>query len=168
MKKRLLLLNQLLLCLTMFAQVPFVGGRPINHAIRDLTFPVDSVRIGLDASRDTTVSRADFELRFSGIEILEADGWLESAFAKFLPYPGAKAYHAYVCPADAQAAYTRLDDQLVRDYTAFGRVDAVGLPAGDYRLRIVPVDSADMEITLAVSRAMTEARLACGLVFPAD
>ena len=151
MKKRLLLLNQLLLCLTVFAQVPFAGGRPINHAIRDLTFPADSVRIGLDASRDTTVSRADFELRFSGVEILEADGWLESAFAKFLPYPGAKAYHAYVCPADAQAAYTRLDDQLVRDYTAFGRVDAVGLPAGDYCLRIVPVDSADMEITLAAA-----------------
>jgi len=132
------------------AQVPFVKGNLVNQTIRDLTFPNDSVRMSFTDNRDTTVCRKDFEVLFSKVEILESEGWLESAYAKFLKYPGAKSYHAYI-KRDNDNAFTRLDDQLVRDYDAFGRVDAVGLTAGDYRLRIVPVDSAGTEIAAAAT-----------------
>ncbi|MBQ9668057.1 MAG: pectate lyase [Prevotella sp.] len=148
--KRLTLLSLLSVCLYLQAQVPFADGKVINRPIRELTFPDDSVRLSLADERDTTILRSDFEVRFAGIEILEAQGWLESAYAKFVKYPGAKAYHAYV-RREGDGDYVRLDNQLVRDYDVYGRVDAVGLPAGDYRLRIVPVDSDGVEISLAAS-----------------
>lgn len=148
--KRLLPLFVCFTCIFVQAQVPFIDGKVVNQAIHEMTFPADSVRLMLSNECDTTVSRSDFEVRFAGVEILEAQGWLETAYATFVKYPGAKAYHAYV-RRDADTGYTRLDDQLVRDYDVYGRVDAVGLPAGQYRLRIVPVDSADVEIDLAAT-----------------
>lgn len=72
------------------------------------------------------------------VVITAAEGWLETAWAEWTPLPEAEGYNAYVA-ADGAAAWTRLDGELVRNYGSYGRVDALGLKAGSYRLRVVPV-----------------------------
>ena len=81
-----------------------------------------------------------------GIQIIEARGWLESAYVKFGLVENAKSYHAYI-KGGQYADYTRMDDQLVRSYGSYGRADMVGLQAGTYSMKIVPVDGDGAELT---------------------
>ena len=74
------------------------------------------------------------------VQITEANGWLESAYAKFALLDGAKNYHVYI-KGGQYTEYTKVDDQLVRNYGTYGRVDVVGLQAGTYMMKIVPVDA---------------------------
>lgn len=68
---------------------------------------------------------------------LTASGWFESGYATWTKADG-YTYHVYV-RSTADADWTRLDDELVREYPTYGRADAVGLRAGDYTFRVVPV-----------------------------
>lgn len=73
------------------------------------------------------------------VKILESKGWHESAFAKWEPFSNATSYVAYI-KGGQYAEYTKLDDQLVRNYGTYGRADATGLIAADnYSIKIVPV-----------------------------
>lgn len=71
------------------------------------------------------------------VEILEAKGWQESAYVKWKPFTGADTYKVYV-KGGQYADWTKLDDQLVRDYGSYGRADAVGLMAGIYSFKVIP------------------------------
>ena len=91
-----------------------------------------------------------------GIQIVEAQGWLESAYVKFGLVEGAKSYHAYI-KGGQFGDFTKMDDQLVRNYGSYGRADMVGLQAGTYEMKIVPVDAEGAEMTAqAVSAANLE------------
>ena len=91
-----------------------------------------------------------------GIQIVEAQGWLESAYVKFGLVEGAKSYHAYI-KGGQFGDFTKMDDQLVRNYGSYGRADMVGLQAGTYEMKIVPVDADGAEMTAqAVSAANLE------------
>ena len=79
------------------------------------------------------------------VAITEANGWLESAYVKFNLLEGAKSYHVYV-KGGQYNSYTKIDDQLVRNYGSYGRADAVGLVEGTYSLKVVPVDDANNEL----------------------
>ena len=69
-----------------------------------------------------------------------AAGWLESAYAQWSIDKEADGYTAYIKKADADdSAYTRIDNELIRKYNDYWRVDAVGLTAGDYVIKVVPV-----------------------------
>lgn len=69
-----------------------------------------------------------------------AAGWLESAYAQWSIDKEADGYTAYIKKADADdSAYTRIDNELIRKYNDYWRVDAVGLAAGDYVIKVVPV-----------------------------
>ena len=68
-----------------------------------------------------------------GIQIVEAQGWLESAYVKFGLVEGAKSYHAYI-KGGQFGDFTKMDDQLVRNYGSYGRADMVGLQAGTYEM----------------------------------
>ncbi len=70
--------------------------------------------------------------------ISEASGWLESAYAEWLPIDGADGYTAYIS-SSASSDWIRIDNQLIRRYKDHWRVDAVGLEAGSYKIKIVPV-----------------------------
>ena len=75
-----------------------------------------------------------------GIEITEAAGYAEGAYAEFTTGLSAKGYNAYVKKSSqADSAYVKLDNELIRVYPDYIRVDAVGLEAGDYVIKIVPV-----------------------------
>ena len=79
----------------------------------------------------TLTASADFQ-------ITEAKGWLESLYATFDFYDGAETYNVYV-KGGQYSEYTKIDGQLVRSYGTYGRADAVGLKAGTYSIKVVPV-----------------------------
>ncbi len=72
------------------------------------------------------------------VEITEAKGWLESAYVKFKKLGDCTLYHVYIKGGDF-ASYTRIDSMLVRSYGDTYRADMVGLKAGNYDMRVVPV-----------------------------
>lgn len=85
------------------------------------------------------------EVTENGITITESKGWQESAYAKWNLLSDAKSYNVYV-KGGQYADYTKVDQQLVRNYGSYGRVDVVGLKAGNYSLKVVAVgaDGAEM------------------------
>ena len=80
----------------------------------------------------------------AAVYIKSAEGWLESAFVEWTLSEGFEDYNVYVRPEGGE--YTVLDKQLLRSYSNYFRADALGLPAGNYQLKVVPVvDNADVE-----------------------
>ncbi len=72
------------------------------------------------------------------VEILDARGWRESAYITWKPFDGATSYRVQV-KGENISTYTTIDQQLVRNYGTYGRADVVGLKAGTYSLRVIPV-----------------------------
>ena len=83
--------------------------------------------------------------------ITEASGWLETAYVKWTPVTGAIGYNVYVKSASASdSAYVQLDDELIRKYPSYMRADAVGLKAGDYVMKIVPLNNGKENTAAAI------------------
>ena len=83
--------------------------------------------------------------------ITEASGWLETAYVKWTPVTGATGYNVYVKSASASdSAYVQLDDELIRKYPSYMRADAVGLKAGDYVMKIVPLNNGKENTAAAI------------------
>ena len=80
------------------------------------------------------------------VKILEAKGWQESAYLKWEALDGAASYNVYV---DGN----KIDAQLVRKYTNYYRADALGLKAGNYSMKVVPVNAAGEEIEASANTA---------------
>lgn len=74
------------------------------------------------------------------IQITEAKGWQESAYLKWAPFEGASSYNVYV---DGK----KIDAQLIRQYKSYYRADVLGLKAGTYSVKVVPVNAEGTEIT---------------------
>ena len=70
-------------------------------------------------------ARQGATLANSGVELTEADGWNESAYAKWSLMDGATSYNVYV-KGGQYADYTLADKGLVRNYGTYGRADIVG------------------------------------------
>jgi pectate lyase len=79
------------------------------------------------------------EINNYGVEITEARGWYESAYIKWNLNEAAKSYNVYV-KGGKYSDYTKIDEQLVRNYGTYGRADAVGLISGTYSMKVVAVD----------------------------
>ena len=89
------------------------------------------------------------------VEITEAKGWLESAYVKFKKLGDCTLYHVYIRGGDF-ASYTRIDSMLVRSYGGTYRADMVGLKAGNYDMRVVPVSKGkELETNANEATAMT-------------
>ena len=74
------------------------------------------------------------------IQITEAKGWQESAYLKWAPFEGASSYNVYVDDK-------KIDAQLIRQYASYYRADVLGLKAGTYSVKVVPVNAEGAEIT---------------------
>ena len=60
-------------------------------------------------------------------------------------------YHVYISPASTES-WTKLDNELVREYADYGRADALGLQAGTYQFKVIPVSNgAEVVADAAVS-----------------
>lgn len=71
-------------------------------------------------------------------QILEAKGWKESAYITWQMNEAYDNYHVY-CAAEGQD-FVQIDQALLRRYQDYARADVLGLKAGNYRLKIVPVN----------------------------
>ena len=91
------------------------------------------------------------EIENGGVELTEANGWLESLYAKWKLNDSYQGYHVYV-KGGQYADFTKIDDQLVRNYVTYARADVVGLMAGTYELKVVPVAD-EAEVTAQSSTA---------------
>ena len=65
-------------------------------------------------------------------------GWFETAYVEWSPISGAEGYNVYVAAAGS-SDWKPLDDMLIRNYGSYWRADAVGLKAGSYQMKVVPV-----------------------------
>lgn len=89
------------------------------------------------------------------VEITEAKGWLESTYVKFKKFGDYTLYHVYIRGGDF-ASYTRIDSMLVRSYGDTYRADMVGLKAGSYDMKVVPVSKGkELEANANEATAMT-------------
>ncbi|MBD5451345.1 MAG: hypothetical protein HDR25_01760 [Lachnospiraceae bacterium] len=68
------------------------------------------------------------------IIITKSGGYEEGAYAEWEAVEGADGYMAYV--AKAGGDFTRIDDELIREYKDYWRVDTVGLAKGTYYIKI--------------------------------
>lgn len=89
------------------------------------------------------------------VQITDAKGWLESAYVEWAPFQGAESYHVYI-KGENISEYKKLDQQLVRNYGTYGRADAVGLKAGTYSFKVVPViDNKEVEEKASEAKSLT-------------
>ncbi|MCM1356827.1 MAG: pectate lyase [Staphylococcus sp.] len=125
------------------------GTVSINHTSGDWTDTYASTVSHLSfTSGPQTVP--DGRINNGGVTLTEARGWLESLYVKWLPLPAATSYRVYV-KDDGDAGFTQIDRELIRNYGDYARADIVGLPAGNYSVRVVPVISGNPDETLASS-----------------
>ena len=75
----------------------------------------------------------------AAVTINQAGGWLETAWVEWTNLSGAQSYNVYVSEANTNS-WKKLDRELVRNYGTYGRADALGLKAGSYKLKVVPVN----------------------------
>lgn len=91
-------------------------------------------------------------LSAQSVTIIEAAGWLETAFVKWVPVSGADSYNVYYSGNGANNQ--KLDNQLIRRYSSYYRADVLGLAPGSYTLKVVPVTKGT-EGTAATTSALT-------------
>ncbi|MCF8381644.1 MAG: T9SS type A sorting domain-containing protein [Bacteroidales bacterium] len=97
------------------------------------------------------------------LSVIESAGWLESAFVKWLPDSNAESYNVYF--SGEGISNRKIDNQLIRNYGDFYRADVLGLKAGNYTLKVVPV-IADVEGAGIVTDALlVEAHDRTGFAF---
>jgi len=86
------------------------------------------------------------------VTLKSSAGWFESAHVEWTVSGKADSYNVYVTAAGgtAQQLYTK----LIRSYGSYWRADALGLKAGSYVLKVVPVVSGK-EGTAATTAALT-------------
>ena len=91
------------------------------------------------------------------IKLYESEGWLESAYIEWQPIEEATGYEVYYKEEGAaDSAYVRLDDTLIRTYPGYMRADALGLRAGNYVMKVVPVIEAELQESLAATTGVMQ------------
>ena len=86
------------------------------------------------------------------ITITESSGWLETAFIEWTPIVGVDSYNVYYTGMGVTNQI--IDIELIRSYGSYYRADILGLAAGSYTLKIVPV-TANVEGTATISNSLT-------------
>lgn len=89
------------------------------------------------------------------VKITEWEGYEEGAYAEWEAVEGADGYMAYVAPSGG--TWTRIDNELIREYKDYWRVDTVGLAKGNYFIKIDAVTlSADKKTATVIASNTTE------------
>ena len=86
------------------------------------------------------------------VTITQTTAWLESAYITWDPVSGADSYNVYY----TGGGYTDqiIDTQLIRNYGSYFRADIIGLAAGNYTFKVIPV-TAGVEGIATVSNSVT-------------
>ncbi len=86
------------------------------------------------------------------VSINDAEGWFESAYITWTPVDDADSYNVYY--SGEGITNEQIDDELIRCYGTYYRADVLGLAAGTYTIKVVPVFS-DGEGTSTTSSSIT-------------
>lgn len=92
-------------------------------------------------------------LASAAVSIKEVSGWFESGHLTWNLVNGASTYHIYCKPVGG--SYTLLDAELVRNYGTYGRADILGISAGSYQFKVVPVNEAGAEMVDQLAESAT-------------
>ncbi len=84
----------------------------------------------------------------SAVAMTESGGFFESAYCQWAPVDNAEGYNVY-CNG------SRIDSMLIRQYSGYYRADVVGLAAGSYTLKVVPVISGSEDAAKAAEVNVT-------------
>lgn len=94
----------------------------------------------------------------AALSVKEQGGWYESCWMEFNGLSSSYSlYNGYVSD-NGGASWTRLDGKLLRSYGSYGRVDALGLKAGNYMLKVVPLAGGTEVTADAVTSGTLEVR----------
>ena len=74
----------------------------------------------------------------AAVEIIKTQGWFESGYVTWKPLQNASGYNVFY-KASGASDWTKVDNELVRNYGSYGRADMVGLSAGTYQFMVVPI-----------------------------
>ncbi len=118
-----------------------IGNYTFSNNVKDISF-----------KKAETIEEGTIENAPGKINITEARGWQESAYVKFDLFESAKSYNVYV-KGGQYTDYTKIDEQLVRNYGTYGRADVVGLKADTYSLKVVAVNESKEEIAASANEA---------------
>ena len=122
---------------------------------------------------ETGLSNTDSNGQFTNvagkIQLTKAYGDLEACYVTYNEYSNASLYNAYV-KKEGDSTYTKLDSRLTRKYrdgsNTYIRTDAVGLKAGKYSLKVVPVvNNAEVDNAAAVADITVVAHIRDGFGF---
>ena len=95
---------------------------------------------------------------FAAVSIQEVGGWFESGYVTFSLADNASTYAVYY-KSTSGGDYLKLDSELVRNYGTYGRADVLGITAGTYQFKVVPMDKDGNELnTEAVESGSFEAK----------
>lgn len=120
----------------------------VNVGSKNYTFKNNVAGISF---RKAEKNSGDIDNKDGLVEITKAAGWLETAYVEFKDFAGATNYNVYV-KGGQYSDFTKIDGQLVRGYGSFNRADALGLKAGTYEIKVVPVNGGG-EIASAANTA---------------
>ena len=99
-----------------------------------------TARDGSEKFGSVTVTVTERPGESSGlINLLESEGWLESLYVTWDIIDSADSYNVYY-KGGSVVNWTRIDDPLIREYETFYRADILGLAAGDYQVKVLPVN----------------------------
>lgn len=108
---------------------------PINGSWQDVyTKTVSNIDFALAEKDDQSGEVTEGE-----IKIKDYNGWNEAAYVEWQLLDGATSYNVYVSGGSVGSEYKKIDYWLVRNYGTYGRADILGLSAGAYSVKIVPV-----------------------------
>lgn len=97
------------------------------------------------------------------VTILESAGWLESAYVKWSPAANASSYNVYY--SGQGIVNKKIDTQLIRNYGTYFRADVLGLAAGNYSVKVVPVVNGSEGTAAETSSLTVEAQDRNGFAF---
>ena len=93
-----------------------------------------------------------FSVSGQSVTFTQETGWLESAYVKWTPISGVDSYNVYY--TGGGLTDKKIDTQLIRSYGSYFRADVLGLAAGNYTIKVVPV-TGGIEGAATVSNSIT-------------
>lgn len=103
-----------------------------------------------------TVANLSIEAATSTIQVNDYSGWLESGYIEWAPVSGASSYQVYYkAQGAADSTYQRIDGELVRQYASYYRADVLGLKAGNYDIKVVPVIKGSAYSSMATVKSIS-------------
>ena len=135
--KKNILLSVLLACTSMSigAQSLNDSSSPsVNKAHSNVEHPVNLFA----TNSQSTNNSASSSVADNGVSIIEAKGWLESVYVKWMPLEGVDSYRVYI-KGGQYTDYMPIDAELIRAYSGYMRADIPGLKAGSYSLKVVAI-----------------------------